>query len=268
MSAYEFVPAIPCRVGTDGLRVYWFRNWISGPGTAFTPRGGYQWYVDCWSSTAGRFTITGPAPTTADFDATGVSDGRSAGSLNVTSGCPNVVEIRISASGVLGSTQLAPSPMKWTPRQWSQKGSDGGWNPADNVNDVTPPGVELPIQCPINTSGADIVAVTINVWNSFLNLPPCLFIPAGWDRASRIEAEWNRGAVGDMTDAYQAAVPNGLACGVLATFPTIGGGTFVVDTCQADFASSLVKTVVGWVIVLGLAVLSVRRIVWAIGSKA
>lgn len=93
----------------------------------------------------------------------------------------------------------------------------------------------------------------------------CMIFPVGWDRGGKIEAAWSHGATGEFQGALLAAVPDGIACGEVAEIGILSE-SIVLDTCDADFAPDWAKNVVGWVIVLGLAVLGIRRVLWAVGS--
>lgn len=96
----------------------------------------------------------------------------------------------------------------------------------------------------------------------------CLTVPInGWDADGSIPAAWNSGPVGQLTGAFSSSVPDGIACGQVAVIPVFGNN-IVLNTCPVDFAPGFVKTVVGWVMVLGIAALIVRRILWVAGSKS
>lgn len=130
---------------------------------------------------------------------------------------------------------------------------------------IVDPFAELPIVCELTTAGADIIAVFQNTFASLSRLPGCWFIPVGWDRGHRIERAWESGGTGSFNRALSSAMPDGLTCGSVADLPVFGS-TVELNTCAADFAPSWVKNVVGWLIVLGLLVLAVRRILWSVGG--
>lgn len=109
-----------------------------------------------------------------------------------------------------------------------------------------------------------------NIGEFFGGLGPfigCLFTPEGWDRAGKISKTWNNGPVAKLVGAFQDQVPDGITCGHVGDMPMPNGTTLALDTCGADVAPAGVKTVIGWVIVLGTCALIIRRIMWSVGSK-
>lgn len=126
---------------------------------------------------------------------------------------------------------------------------------------------EAAIVCTINYS--DPGNPITNIGEFFGGLPNfvgCLFTPKGWDRAGKIEKTWTNGPVGKLTAAFTEAVPEGIVCGDLVTLPLLEGQSLELDTCNADFAPDIAKTVVGWIFVMGLCVLIVKRIMWSVGG--
>lgn len=95
----------------------------------------------------------------------------------------------------------------------------------------------------------------------------CMFTPKGWDRFNKVEKAWESGTIGEMSGAFRAAVPDGITCGTIADIPLPNTSGVELNTCSTDIAPPLVKSVLSWIIVLGLCVLMVRRIMWSVGSK-
>lgn len=93
----------------------------------------------------------------------------------------------------------------------------------------------------------------------------CMVIPEGWDRSDTIYRTFWDGPIGTSTEDFQQALPDSIGCGVIGSIPFMGE-TVTVDTCSADFAPGWIKSAIGWLIVLGLAVLAIRRVFWAIGG--
>lgn len=269
----EIVPAIPCR-RDDGsgpyLNVVLIGNNITGSGYR---GGGYMsLQATCYNvSTHAQTVVAGgsdqvwypiqgaTAPYAVHrFDAQAITNNT----------CTYITQVRVTLT--LNSSghdfeYQAIADWTWKASQW--RTGDGGWKPATTPNDLLPAGVELPIVCIIDTSGDDPLTILGHVFTSLWNWVPCMLIPVGWDRAGLIEAGWQAGPIGQLTAAYQAAVPDGIACGVVATLPVFNHD-ITLNTCGADIAPTVVKTVIGWLMVLGIAALVVRRIMWAVGSRA
>jgi hypothetical protein len=270
----EFAPSIPCYESgaPSPTRVLMMSSRVTGTKTGSTviATGTITWR--CYDPATGQqTTVVG-----GDSGSTGVSF--SAGSSNTivyASGtstisvalCPRIVSVTIvAASGYPTPDGQVNVSWVWKPAQWTSE--DGGWQPGTSPSDFYPDGVELPIICTVNNSGDDLFQVIQNFFGSLAQLPACLFVPVGWDRAGRIADAWNDGPAGELANAFEASVPGGLVCGVVATIPIWDGGSVVLDTCPVDVAGPVVKTVVGWVMVLGIAALIVRRIMWTVGSGA
>lgn len=269
--AAEVVPVIPChRTNAPGkvIEISLLLNILkSGKTGAFnmTPS------VACYS--AGAVTWTAGATVNQNLGTDTVSGvGVHGGRIYVVAppNCGYISEIRITYSFSDAGTHASGPGLYnpggiwvWKPVLW--KSANGGWVPATDINDVNT-GVELPIVCAINNTGADIFEITSNVVGSIFNWIPCMVLPVGWDRASKIDAAWNTGATGNLKSAYEAAIPDSISCGVVATVP-VWGHSVVLNTCAADFAPAWGKAVLSWVFVLGTALLTVRRIMWAVGSR-
>jgi hypothetical protein len=270
--AEEFVPMIPCVTSQDGYGSISERTLVSpvtGAASGAQAKLTITNILTCYDPDTGSqstYTETGVGASAPDAPRTESTSG--VPSATTQGQCPDVVSIK-----QIVAAYNAPDPAAtgyqstWTPAKWTQTGDDGGWTPATNVNQFAPPGVELPIICTVDTSGTDIVTVWNNMFASLVSLPACLFIPVGWDRAGEIPATFSSGAVGQLTTAFKASVPDGLACGPVATVPVFGHD-IPLNTCAADVAPDLVKTVVGWVMVLGICALVVRRFFWTVGSKS
>lgn len=152
----------------------------------------------------------------------------------------------------------------WKPALW--KSDKGGWEPKTSINDFFDPSVELPIVCKVEPTGDDLFELIGSTIGQIVNWVPCMVIPVGWDRSGRIEREWNSGGTGNLQAAVDAAIPNGIECGQVASVPFFGRN-IVLNTCAADYAPAWGKAALSWVFILGLGFLTVRRIMWAVGSR-
>lgn len=258
---YSHALAIPCR-STGRVAIYVATRKLAGSGNSFNPRGGWD-QLEFTCSTASGVTHTENVagnPT----NALGYSPGAAQLSNGYTgvNTCPYLVKVTVTLYNVIGGGSAIAGVAVWKPSNWTTESSV--WDPAAYV----PENLELPIVCEIDNSGADVFEILQNVVASLADFPRCLFVPVGWDRAGRIADSWNNGAAGKLAAAFRSSVPGGLVCGTVATIPIWNGGTVVLDTCPVDVAGPVVKTVVGWVMVLGIAALIVRRIMWAVGSSA
>lgn len=271
--AQEFAPSIPCfeSGAPSPTRVLMTSSRVSGTktGTQVIATGVITWR--CFDPSTGDQTtvvggVAGSTGVIYQAPSSNVVNYAQTTSTISLALCPRIVSVTITAkSGYPDFDGQSSTAWVWKPGQWSS--SDGGWTPGTNVNDFYPDGVELPIICTVNNSGADVFEVIKNFFGSLVQLPACLFIPVGWDRAGRIAAEWQGGAAGELSDAWRDAMPNGLVCGPVVSFPFYGVNVNL-DTCAGDFAPGWVKNVVGWIIVLGLCGLMVARLFWVVGSKA
>lgn len=129
-----------------------------------------------------------------------------------------------------------------------------------------PGGTNGPIVCDFDINGDVILAPILFA----IQLPAwvkCMFTPLGWDRDERLARLWETGYVGGGINAFQDAMPNTLACGEVAVIPFMDT-TLTINSCDADFAPAWVKVAIGWIIVLGLGALSIRRIMWSIGGDS
>lgn len=262
--AVQMSPVIPCQ-DSDYLTVYIHWNVISGTPDAYRALAIFVLGLTCVDSAGVQSVFTRTDTVALNYTNEGVYTG--AYSSQRLSACGRIVKVTMSlCSGSSSCNNITP-PMNavWVPRQWNT--ADSGFTPATSVGQVLGAGTELPIICRIDNSGADIVAVTQNVVASIVNWFPCMFIPVGWDRAGMIPTAWTTGPVGQLTAAYKQAVPSGISCGQVGTI-SFFSRTISLDTCQADFAPGFVKTVVGYVLILGVCLLIVRRIMWSVGSKA
>lgn len=143
-------------------------------------------------------------------------------------------------------------------------------NPTGNCGAILYPDPNAPeasINCVIEYS--DPANPITSIGEFFVGLPPwaaCMFVPVGWDRNGSIQRTWTTGNIGKMQSAFQASVPGSIGCGPLASIP-MWGDTVELNTCSVDIAPAMVKVVVGWVMVLGVCFLIIRRIMWSVGSK-
>lgn len=273
--AQQFALTMPCK-GTTGLLSYAlvYRNHISGtnPGTSgLLPlygvvacyNGGVRVDYDL-SATPGTPASTFPQATNSSGWFAMAMSGTQIGPAAGARPCEMLHEIRLSVPAIQGMTLLPPSPARWTPSTWRTDAS--GWKPATSAAQLLPDGVELPIVCEVDNSGADIFEIFQNFFGSIAALPGCLFIPVGWDRADLIGAEWERGPPGEVRRAFASQFPAGITCGLVMSLELFGT-VLHLNTCDYDIAPSIVKHVVGYVMILGIGVLAYKRILWAVGSK-
>lgn len=269
----EIVPNIPCTlVGEGGGFVsQTFTQNVFGVESSYPIVANYDVYYTCVvNGQVIDLHLNGPSGEAVRLRAgTGVGYGGRTGGTILPSNCPLLQSARIVVSLVVENS----SPLAFTTAAtwiWQASGwttSTGGWTPATTAAGVAPAGSENPIVCAINNTGADIFAIVSNVMSSVFAWVPCMLIPVGWDRGQKIPIAWTTGPFGELTAAFNASVPHGIVCGAVGSIPFYGR-TIGLDTCQADFAPGYVKNVVGWVVVLGLCALGVRRIMWAVGSRA
>lgn len=131
---------------------------------------------------------------------------------------------------------------------------------------LNPDSLDVPIVCIIEAEG-EFFAWVISWIGNLPGWIGCMVTPEGWDRSDLINRTIDSGPVGETRDAFVNAMPNGIACGEVATIP-IPGESIVINSCAADFAPTWVKTTLGWLLVLGLCVLIVRRIMRSVGGDA
>lgn len=94
----------------------------------------------------------------------------------------------------------------------------------------------------------------------------CMIVPVGWDRSDAIQTRWENGNVGELQSALDAAIPSGIACGEVFDVNT-STIDLTITTCSMDLAPSWAKGIVAGAVILGLLALSVKRIMWAVGSR-
>lgn len=263
--AVQFAPMMPCLdPSNNSFSVYVYTNVISGD-----PPYGYV--IANWALSFTCLDPTGAVVVSSKVGSIGV--GAPGQAVNAgeypdirAPACSQIVKVTMMmCSGAFKCNGATPTMNAvWVPRQWNT--ADSGFTPATSPTQILGAGTELPIRCVIDNSGADIVAVTQNVVASIVNWFPCMFIPVGWDRAGMIPNAWSVGPMGQLVSAYKAAVPGGIACGAVGSIPFFGT-VIAFDTCRADFAPGFVKSVLSYVLILGVCVLIVRRIMWSVGSK-
>lgn len=272
----EVAPQIPCTMvgennGYSGyLQIGFVQNFFGslGGGAAWNADVAYTCVVNGADVTLGlepgRNTILRPRG-----DLGGKYGGR-IGSLITAAECPLIKSVRMVISTLSPDTPQQPylfiNPQTWVWQATGWTTDNGGWVPATSPQQVSPAGTEQPILCTINNSGADILAIIGNVVSSTVAWVPCMLIPAGWDRAAKITDAWTSGPIGQLVTAYKVAVPNGIVCGAVGNIPFYGR-VVGLNTCQADFAPGWIKVVVTYVMILGIAALVVRRIMWSVGSR-
>lgn len=263
--AAEYALSIPCQTGS-AIVLRYFVNRLQGT-TQSGQRPTFAAIAATCRAADGSVSNYNQIGTQLGFLAPNVGQTMASRNLQLDglSTCVNVVSIRVAIQSYIGAELQPAQSAEWKPLNWIS--DSGGFEPATTVGELTPDGVELPIVCVINSTGADPLEVIQNVLISIAGLPGCLLIPVGWDRAGKLESAIEDGALGDVADAIDAAVPDGLTCGLLATIPLWSGNSVSLDTCSVDLAPTFVKVVVGYVMVLGLCVLIVKRVFWAVGSK-
>lgn len=130
---------------------------------------------------------------------------------------------------------------------------------------LNPDALEAPIVCEINAEG-EFFEWLIQ-WVSFVpDWIACMVTPEGWDRSDKLSRTWELGAPGQMQQAFYDSMPSGIGCGQIGQIP-YQGQVLYVDTCEADFAPDWVKVALAWLLVLGLAALALKRIMWSVGGN-
>lgn len=270
VSQYEYAPQIPCQ-SSGVLYVPLMIHVFSLAGNNSHAIGNQTSTWTCWdgsnytATVVSGVSISGANGTSVNGTDYTVSSGAAAVGTRTLSNCVYLVSIVYTINSGYTTDHKTTLTATWKPGQW--KTADSGWAAATDPSQFVGGGAELPIQCPIDTSGSDIVTVFGHFFGSLASLPVCLLVPVGWDRSGQIAAVWNSGPAGQLVTAFKESVPSGLVCGPIATIPWMGT-SIALDTCTADVASSTVKTVIGWVMVLGVAALVVRRLFWVVGSQA
>lgn len=130
---------------------------------------------------------------------------------------------------------------------------------------LNPEALEAPIVCLIEAEGEFFTWII--TWIG--NLPGwvgCMFTPEGWDRSGKMTRTWELGAAGQMQQAFYDSMPSGIGCGMIGQIP-FEGQVLTINTCDADFAPGWVKITLGWILVLGLGALAIKRILWSIGGN-
>lgn len=261
----QFAPAIPCLTANLRMVVPAFTNVISGDPPQSRALGHWTSTWTCTTS-SGAQTVTQNEGNISLLSPLGTGSYPGMDSGLYATDCAAIVRVALTLCAGYPCDNSTPNVYAtFVPSQWNS--SDSGFTAATSAAQVLGSSVEVAIRCNIDNSGADIVAITQNVVASIVNWVPCMLIPVGWDRASKIPDAWSTGPVGQLTAAYKQAVPGGIACGAVGTIAFFSR-TISLDTCQADFAPGYVKTVVGYVLILGVCLLIVRRIMWSVGSKA
>lgn len=276
-SFFELAPQIPCWTGSS-LTVAWSTNQLTGD----TPGSGQalasvEFTANCINTVTGERSqvIEGYIGGAYQIGFTrngGLERSLTSATSITTSSCPRLISLGVKIVRGFSNTPgtvLTPvlGTAVWLPSSWST--ASGGWTPSVDGSDIGGEGYELPIICVVDPEGSDIVALIGSAVQEIAEWFPCMFIPVGWDRADKIGHVWSTGNVGELAGAYTDAFPGSIACGVVFTVSTtMGLGTIAVDTCDADFAPSWVKIMVSGMIVLAIAGLAIRRIMWAVGSQA
>jgi hypothetical protein len=252
--------------------------------------GGETGYVVCAGS------MNGDAPADVPIGGQFVSDATHPATMNQETGyqsdvtvsvplavsCPYVVRVVFSVCvwvAPSGPTRTSCTETQWNYEQFRRAVSYGSTTPDQSAcygtgipsttcNTIvfgTGAG-EDNSPCVLAPTGADPVAFLVSwaaVWPAYLR---CELVPKGWDRDGRLAAGWAASPAGGIRDAFVAAVPSSIACGPVADIHFFSAEV-TLDTCNADFAPPWVKTLIGWILVLSLCVLSARRVFWSLGSK-
>lgn len=263
----EIVAGIPCIDAGAQLQIPFIESRIIGSSTGTSATAGVTVVVSCYTGSAiVQRTFTDQiAANPLAVGQRRYSVWQSASDWNVAN-CASITRIVVKAVYTFGSAvgQDVFTNWVWMPREW--RSSTGGWTPATNENDLIPDGVELPIVCEINATGDDLFELIGSTLAALASWPGCMLIPVGWDRSGRIDDAWNSGSTGQLTAAYENVIPDSIGCGPVGSIPFFGR-TIALNTCSADWAPNWGKVVVGWVFVLGSALLIVRRIMWAVGAR-
>ncbi|HEX4443045.1 MAG TPA: hypothetical protein VHZ81_05695, partial [Galbitalea sp.] len=256
--AFTNTPTIPCMTTSTTMAYDLYYHAITSGVPAGQAHGTWNLTTTCYFPATGvTTTLTGVALSNASGGSPTVDSlGQIPGAPTTnTTNCPSIVSIHLTAGSTVAADHANTVDTLWKPRNWTS--SSSGWTPPTSVSQVAGAGVEIPIFCPINTSGTDIVTVWNNFFGSLATLPACLIVPAGWDRAGKIALTWSGGAMGQITSSIQAALPSGFVCGAVATIPVFTT-TVALNTCPVDVAPDWVKTTVGYLMVLALCILVVR----------
>lgn len=128
-----------------------------------------------------------------------------------------------------------------------------------------PDSLDADIVCEIQAEGEFFEWIV-----SWITLLPdwigCMTTPEGWDRSNALGRGWEASEAGMMQRAFHNSMPSSIGCGVVANIP-FESQTITLDTCEMDFAPEWVKTTLGWILILGLAGLGLRRLMWSIGGN-
>lgn len=197
------------------------------------------------------------------------------------SNCPFLLEVNmwVCVYSDRGPTNYGCLEQKWDSERYRTKhpytGTDGD-SPAEVICLIFPdlPGcyavnnpdsLDEAIVCEINATGEFFEWIV-----SWITLLPdwigCMTTPEGWDRSNALGRGWEASKAGQMQRAFYNSMPSNIGCGVVAQVP-FDDSLITLDTCEMDVAPDWVKTALGWVLILGLAGLSLRRIMWAIGGN-
>lgn len=270
----QITPAIPCRSTSDTLYIPFTEYRFTGVSSTVLATTTSNGVYTCASSTG---TISTFAWTSGGAPRQNLAPGQrttrmlNSATVATVASCPYIISVTLTLTyGTSTNTPVAlrgtniMETVRWSSANW--RTSDGGWSPAASDLDLVPPGFEVPIVCEVDTSGADIFEITRNYWDSIVQWVPCMLIPKGWDRGGKIQLEWNASKLGQLSDAYDAAVPNTIACGTAINIPFYSE-TIGINTCSMDVAPAWVKSALSGVIILGIVALSIRRVMWSVGSK-
>lgn len=129
--------------------------------------------------------------------------------------------------------------------------------------------IDLDIVCEIEyTDPGNPITVIAEFFGGLGPWALCMTVPVGWDREGIIARTWETGEAGSLQRAFDAAMPNGIACGEVFNVTTTSElGNISFSTCQMDVLPTWAKYVVSGAIVLGIAALAIKRIMWSVGSK-
>lgn len=197
------------------------------------------------------------------------------------SNCPFLLEINmwVCVYSDRGPTNYGCLEQNWDSERYRTKhpytGTDGD-SPAEVICQIFP---DLPgcyaVNNPDSLDGQIVCEIAAEgdffEWIiSWITLLPdwigCMTTPEGWDRSNALGRGWEASEAGKMQRAFHNSMPSNIGCGVVANIP-FEGDVITLDTCTMDVAPDWVKVVLGWVLILGLAGLSLRRILWSIGGN-
>jgi len=129
--------------------------------------------------------------------------------------------------------------------------------------------VEPELACAIYyTDPSDPFAVIAEFFGGIPQFFSCLIVPQGWDRSGAIARAWEGNPIYQAVYAYGVAMPTGMSCGVVGTIPNVDGSDLTLNTCGLDVLDDGWKSVIGFVLTLGIGGLIGKRILWSLGGDS